>query len=103
MICSLFGANGSRIQNYGTCTTTLKSKTDSGNAEAQCGWTLAEVARPLHSVSKMCGAAGAPKHDVLFNAAECVVFPPGIVDRVLQHIRPLVQSDRKGGLYISLS
>ena len=92
------GANNSKIENSGSCTTTLK--TPSGS-EAECGWTLAEVSRPLHSVSKMCGPVEAPKHDVLFNAARCVVVPAGVVERVLQHVAPLMQYDRRGGLYIA--
>ena len=92
------GANNSRIENFGTCTTTLESKAGS---EVECGWTLAEVSRPLHSVSKMCGTIEAPKHDVLFNASRCVVVPAGVVERVLQHVAPLLQYDRKGGLYVA--
>ena len=81
------GANNSRIENYGTCTTTLKG--DVGT-DVECGWTLAEVSRPLRSVSKLAGPIEAPKHDVLFNAARCGVVPAGVVDRVLQHIKPLL-------------
>ena len=42
-----------------------------------------------------------PRQDVLFNAGKCVVVPPGIVDRILQHVKPLMQYDRKGGLYVA--
>ena len=62
---------------------------------------MAEVSRPLHSVSKLCGPVEAPKQDVLFNAGKCVVVPPGVVDRVLQYVTMLMQYDRKGGLYVS--
>ena len=92
------GANNSRIEHFGDCTTSL---TTEEGAEAECDWSLAEVSRPLHSVSKMCGQIEAPKHDVLFNAARCVVVPAGVVERVLQHISPLLEYKRKGGLYVA--
>ena len=92
------GANNTKIHNYGTCQTALKN---SAGTDVQCKWSLAEVSRPLHSVSKMCGPIEAPRQDVLFNASRCVVVPAGVVDRVLQHIEPLIQYDRKGGLYVS--
>ena len=47
------------------------------------------------------GPTGAPKHDILFNAAKGVVVPPGVVDKILDHITPLMQYDRKGGLYVA--
>ena len=62
-------------------------------------WALAEVSRPLHSVSKLCGPYNEPKQDVLFNSKKCVVVPPGIVDKILNHVSPLLQYNRKGGLY----
>ena len=74
-------------------------KTDRGVAEAQCGWTVANVSRPLNSVSKVCGPIDEAKQDVLFNNRKCVVVPPGVVDKILEHIDPLLQYDREGGLY----
>ncbi len=62
---------------------------------------MAEVARPLHSVSKIAGPVEAPKQDVLFCASKCVVVPPGIVDRILQHVKPLMTYERRGGLYVA--
>ncbi len=92
------GANNSRIENFGTCTTRFVCE---DGAEGECGWTMADVSRPLHAVSKLTGTIEAPKQDVLFNAGKCVVVPPGIVDRVLQFVKPLMQYDRKGGLYVA--
>ena len=40
-------------------------------------------------------------HFVGANAGKCVVVPPGIVDRVLQFVKPLMQYDRKGGLHVA--
>ena len=95
------GANNARIENYGKCVTSLRSNTDKGPTNAQCGWTLAEVSRPLHSVSKICGPIDESRQDVFFNNKPCAVVPPGIVDRILQHIDPLLQYNRKGGLYLA--
>ena len=92
------GANNSRIENFGTCKTAVKG---AGAVDAECDWTCAEVARPLHSVSKLAGPVESPRHDVLFNASKCVVVPPGIVDRILQHVKPLMQYERRGGLYVA--
>ena len=61
------GANNTRIENYGTCTTAIKGKTSKGSVDAQCNWSLAEVSRPLRSVSKLCGPIDEPHPDVLFN------------------------------------
>ena len=52
-------------------------------------------------VSKLCGPEEEPRQHVLFNSKKCVVVPPGIVDRILQHIDPLLQYDRDGGLYVA--
>ena len=41
------------------------------------------------------------RQDVLFNAGKCVVVPPGIVDKILEHVEPLMQYERKGGLYVA--
>ena len=92
------GANNSRIEHYGSCVTTTAG---ANGAEVQTGWSLAEVSRPLHSVGKLCGPEDEPRQDVLFNSKKCVVVPPGVVDRILQHVQPLMQYDRKGGLYVT--
>ena len=92
------GANNSKIENYGTCVTTAQT---ANGAELETGWTMVEVSRPLHSVSKICGPIDESQQDVLFNNKKCVIVPPGVVDRVLQYISPLMQYDRKGGLYVA--
>ena len=93
------GANDSVIENFGSCDTVLKS--DLGSVG--CGWQLADVSRPLHSVSKVTGPAGGPavaKQDVLFNNDVCVVVPPGIVREILKRITPVARYDRTGKLYV---
>ncbi len=90
------GAGGDTIERYGTCDTLLEGE----HGEIGCGWNLANVTRALHSVAVATGPIAKPKNDVLFNAGKCVVVPPGIVDRILAYIKPLVQYNRKGNLYV---
>ena len=47
----------------------------------------------------MRGPIEAAEQDALFNAARRVVVPAGVVDNVLEHIDPLLQYNRQGGLY----
>jgi hypothetical protein len=93
------GANDSVIEKYGTCDTVLEGKAGKVGVTHQ----LANVSRPLHSVSKTCGPPGGiknAKHDVLFNNDVCVVVPPGIVEEILKRITPIAQYDREGNLYV---
>ena len=92
------GANNARIERYGTCKTRLESE----HGAVGCDWDLADVSRPLHSVSQVTGPEGGPsKTDVLFNNRLCVVVPPGIVDEILKKVKPLAQYNREGNLYLA--
>ena len=95
------GANNSKIEKYGSCVTQLESEL----GVIGCNWQLADVSRPLHSVSEVTGPAEHPtgKQDVLFNNRKCVVVPPGVVDRILKelNITPVAQYDREGNLYLA--
>ena len=66
-------------------------------------WQVADVTRPLHSVSEVCGpqdhATG--HHDVLFNNKRCVVVPPGVVEHIMQHIDFVAEYPREGNLYVA--
>ena len=91
------GANLSKIEHYGTCETKLEG--DYG--VVGCNWNLADVSRPLHSVSAVTGPKeGPPKEDVLFNNQRCVVMPPGVVDEILKKYNPVMEYPREGNLYI---
>ena len=93
------GANDSVIENYGDVETILES--DLG--AVSCGWKAADVTRPLHSISKICGPAGGTvnsKQDVLFNNDVCVVVPPGIVAEILKRVTPVAAYAREGSLYV---
>ncbi len=92
------GANNSRIQRFGQCDTVLESE----HGSVGCGWQLADVTRPLHSVSKVTGPMDHPtgKQDVLFTNKKCVVVPPGVVEEILKRVRPVAEYPREGNLYI---
>ena len=67
-----------------------------------CRWNVAEVSRPLHSVSQITGRfEGDGDHDVLFNNKRCVVVPAGVVEQIMVQIEPIAQYDRDGNLYLS--
>ena len=91
------GANNSRIEKFGTCTTRL----DSECGQVGCDWQLADVTRPLHSVSKVTGPRDGPgKQDVLFSNTKAVVVPPGIVTEILKRVKPVAVYEREGNLYV---
>ena len=71
--------------------------------EIGCTHQLANVSRPLHSVSKTCGPPGGiqnTKQDALFNTDVCVVVPPGIAAEVLKWVTPIAKYDREGNMYV---
>ena len=63
------------------------------HVKVDCGWSVAEVVRPLHAVCKLTGSVEEPKHDVLFTA--------GIVEALLKNIKPLMQYKRQVGLFVA--
>ena len=94
------GAGGESIQRYGTCETTL---TAPDGTQVGCGWDAANVTRPLHSISQICGPEEDPvgKQDVLFNNRYGVVVPPGIVDYIMKHVKAAARHDREGNFYLA--
>ena len=102
------GAGGSRIKKHGSCTTII---TDDQGRRVICPYNLADVSRPLNSVSSIAGPedddegpARVEGNDVLFSNKRGVVVPPGVVERVLaelklEGIEPVLQWDRTGNLY----
>ena len=90
------GASDEHIEAYGACDTVLGTK----NGRIACKLQVAEVARALHSVSETTGPEDGPgTHDVLFNNKVGVVVPAGIVNLILTKIKPILQYERRGGLY----
>ena len=94
------GAGGETIEKYGDCMTTMTTKT---GTEIGMPWNVADVARPLHAVSQVTGPADHPtgKHDVLFNNKRCVVVEPGVVEYILQRVKPIAEYVREGDLYLA--
>ena len=90
---------GSTIKKHGSCITACKGKI---GMPFGCKWQAADVARPLQSVSDICGPCNGPGvHDVLFNNRKCYVVPPGMVDEIMTRVKPIVEYDRVGGLYLA--
>ena len=90
---------GSTIKKHGSCITACKGKV---GVPFGCKWQAADVARPLQSVSDTCGPCDGPGvHDVLFNNRKCYVVPPGLVNEIMTRVKPVVEYDRVGGLYLA--
>ena len=92
------GANDAHIEKYGSCQTVLSS----ADTSIGCQWQMADVNRALHSVARVTGPKDGPgKQDVLFDNEVCVVMLPGTVKEILKRIKPVMQYQREGNLYIA--
>ena len=92
------GAGGEVIEKFGECITNIESS----HGVVGCRWNVADVTRPLHSVSQIAGPYdGDGDHDILFNNKRCVVVPPGVVEAVMQHVDTVAEYHRDGNLYLS--
>jgi hypothetical protein len=93
------GAGGDTIERYGSVDTLIESI----YGEMACEWQVADVTRALHSISKVT----APKeleqgyHEVLFTNKKGVVVPPGFVEQILKLVKPILEYEREGGLYLA--
>ena len=74
------GAGGGRIIKHGSCTTIIS---DDQGRRVICPYNLADVSRPLNSVSQIAGPQDQPEdetrqegNDVLFSNKRAVVVPP---------------------------
>ena len=75
---------GSQIERYGMSDTVVENS----RSTMGCRFNVAEAARAMQSVSTMTGPLDKQKPDVLFSAGMCVVVFPGIVDKMLQTVKP---------------
>ena len=93
-------ASGGKMKCHGSCETIM---TTNRGKQVKCPYKVVDVSRPLHSVTHITGPeddlARAGFHDVLMNNKKAVLVPPGIVDKILKVIEPILQYDRDGGLY----
>ena len=92
------GAGGEVVEKYGNCVTTMEGT----HGQVDCRWDVADVTRPLHSVSQIAGPCeGTGNHDILFNNKRCVVVEPGIVEAIMELMTPVAEYKRDGNLYLS--
>ena len=90
-------ASGGDIKKYGKVATLMEN--DDG--KLGCHWTACDVTRPLHSVSATCGPEDGPGvQDFMFNNKIGVVMPPGLVNLIMKHVKPVARYPRRGGLYV---
>ena len=63
---------------------------------------VAEVCRPLHSVSKICDGAGDVHHEMLFMQDQAVVVPAGTFSKFMEKekVKIITTYPRRGGLYV---
>ena len=86
------------IEKFGECMTTLEGP----HGQVGCTWNVADVTRPLHSVSQIAGPYdGTGNQDVLFNNKRCVVVAPGVVEAIMKQISSVAEYHRGCNLYLS--
>ena len=92
------GAGGEAIEKFGECTTNIEG----AHGRVGCRWDVADVTRPLHSVSQIAGPMeGDGNMDILFNNKRCVVVRPGVLEAVMKQIGdPIAEYQRDGNLYL---
>ena len=88
------GPTGKPIEHHGEALVHLVNET--GRVIGSV-FQIANVVRPLHSVSKICDE----KHEMLFTATEATVVPAGTLSKFLASIKGTVKYHRKGGLYVT--
>ena len=77
------GAGDEAIEKFGECMTNLEG----AHGKVGCRWNVADVTRPLRSVSQIAGPIdGDGNMDILFNNKRCAVVPPGVVEAVMRQI-----------------
>ena len=93
------GANNAHTEKYRQVDTVLQPP--AGN-RVSCAWQASDV-RALHLVAKVCGPKGEgnAKHDVLFDNDVCVVVPPGVVKAIVKLMKPVMQYESEGNLYVA--
>ena len=88
------GAGGDGIKNHGEAVVQLVLEDGTVvNSTVQ----VADVVRPLHSVSVICDAA----HEMLYTKECGYVVPEGTLSRFLANINVIAKYPRRGGLYVA--
>jgi len=91
---NFISASGDPIKNHGKAEVSLINEDGS---EVDSSFQVADVCRPLHSVSRVCDTG----KEVLFTEHGGVVVPAGSLSRFLGSVKALAKYPRKGGLYVS--
>ena len=91
---NFISASGDPIKNHGKAEVSLINEDGS---EVDSSFQVADVCRPLHSVSRVCDTG----KEVLFTEHGGVVVPAGSLSRFLGSVRALAKYPSKGGLYVS--
>ena len=87
-------AGGGSIANHGKIAITLEQE---DLADVDSSASVADVCRPLHSVSTTCDTG----KEVLFTRGMCTVVPEGALSRFLGQVRHHARYPRRGGLYVA--
>ena len=89
------GAGGEHIESYGKVDLLV-------NDNLILGTNVCEVNRALHSISQIAGPEDGPGvHDVIFTNKRGVVLPAGLLDEILKKHKPVLEYERRGGLYVT--
>ena len=92
------GASGEHIERHGPCDTIIEGK----HGKVACEWQVADVTRPLQSISRITGPEDGPgQHEVLFTNKAGYVIPAGHVEQILKKTKPIIEYERSGGLYLA--
>jgi len=93
---NFISASGGSIKNHGAAEINLV--TEDGHTIAST-FQVADVCRPLHSVSKTCDGG----HEMLYTSDEALVLPKGVLSKLLAtlNVKPVARYVRRGGLYVA--
>ena len=93
---NFISASGGSIKNHGAGEVNLI--TEEGNVISST-FQVADVCRPLHSVSKTCDQG----HEMLYTSDEALVLPAGVLSKLLAtlNVKPVARYVRRGGLYVA--
>ena len=91
---NLVGAGGDGIKNHGEATVQLVQE---DGTVVTSTVQVADVVRPLHSVSKICDE----DHEMLYTKTCAHVVPEGALSRFLANINVIAKYPRRGGLYVA--
>ena len=93
-IRNFVGAGGDGITHHGTARVRLQQE---NGRFIQNDFEVADVCRPLHSVSAVCDN----EHDFLFTRKCGYVVPAWVFDEILAKVEIICKYPRRGGLYVA--